>query len=161
MIVRKQSHRKAGERGVTVVEGAILIVAFFMLILGVIELGRFLSMRQVLTNAAREGARFAVAPLTQTNTLPSESEVVARVNTFLTAASITGATITTTCPTGAPEGCTSYDDTTMSVNTGLVTTKYTMVTVTKPFSVITAPGLFSAFTVTVKGEAMMRRETSE
>jgi Flp pilus assembly protein TadG len=160
MIVRKQSHRKAGERGVTVVEAAILIVAFFMLILGVIELGRFLSMRQVLTNAAREGARFAVAPLTQTNTLPDESEVVARVNTFLTAAAVTGATITTTCPTGAAEVCTSYNAA-MSVATGLVTTEYTRVTVTKPFSVVTAPGLFSAFTVTVRGEAMMRRETSE
>jgi len=154
------SQQTAGERGVTVLEGAIFLVAFFMLVLGVIELGRFLSTRQVLTNAAREGARFAVAPLSQTNTLPNESEVKTKVNGFLNAASITGATVTTTCPVGATETCTSYNAA-MSVVTGLVTTQYTRVTVTKPYSVITAPGFFSALTINLKGEAMMRRETSE
>jgi len=160
MIVRKRPYGKARERGVTAIEGVIFIIAFFMLILGVIELGRFLSMRQVLTNAAREGARFAVAPLSQTNTLPNESEVVARVNAFLTAASVTGTTTTTMCPVGAAEVCSSYDAS-MSVNTGLVTTQYTKVTVTRPFSVITAPGFFNALTMTLRGEAVMRRETSE
>ena len=160
MMVRKESHRNSGERGVTVLEGAIFTIAFFMLVLGVIELGRFLSMRQVLTNAAREGARFAVAPLTQTNTLPNESEVVAKVNGFLAAASITGATVTTTCPVGAAETCTSKVAA-MSVATGLVTTQYTMVTVTRTYSVITVPGFFSALTINLRGEAMMRRETSE
>lgn len=160
MIVRQQTHHRPAERGVTVVEGAVILIAFFMLILGVIELGRFLSMRQVLTNAAREGARFAVAPLSQTNTLPAESEVVAKVNVFLDAAAVNGATITTTCPLTAPEVCTTKSAT-MSVSTGLVTTEYTKVTVSKPYSVITAPGFFNALTVTLKGEAMMRRETSE
>jgi Flp pilus assembly protein TadG len=160
MTVRRKTHRQAGERGVTVVEGAIFIIAFFMLIFGVIELGRFLSMRQVLTNAAREGARFAIAPLTQTNTLPSESEVVAKVNVFLNAANVTGATVTTTCPVGAPETCTT-NDASMSVTTGNVTTQYTKVTVTKPYSVVTVPGFFNALTVTLTGDAMMRRETSE
>jgi Flp pilus assembly protein TadG len=160
MTVRKQSHRKVGERGVTVLESLLFIIAFFMLVLGVIELGRFLSMRQVLTNAAREGARFAIAPITQTNTLPNESEVVAKVNVFLNAAAVNGATVTTTCPIGAAETCTSYDAS-MSVTTGLVTTQYTKVTVTKPYNVVTAPGFFNALTVTLKGEALMRRETSE
>jgi Flp pilus assembly protein TadG len=160
MIVHDQAHHKAGERGVTVVEGAIFLIAFFMLILGVIELGRFLSMRQVLTNAAREGARFAVAPLSQTNTLPDESEVVATVNVFLNAAAVNGATITTTCPLTAAEVCTSKSAA-MSVATGLVTTEYTRVTVSRPYSVVTVPGFFNALTVTLTGEAMMRRETSE
>lgn len=160
MIVRNESHRKPGERGVTVLEGALFTIAFFMLVLGVIELGRFLSMRQVLTNAAREGARFAVAPLSQTNTLPSETEVVTKVNGFLNAASITGATVATTCPVGAAETCTSYNAA-MSVVTGLVTTQYTRVTVTKPYSVITVPGFFNALTINLTGEAIMRRETSE
>jgi len=160
MNVRDLSHRKAGERGVTVVEGAIFIIAFFMLILGVIELGRFLSMRQVLTNAAREGARFAIAPLSQTNTLPDETEVIARVNTFLNAGAVTGATVTTTCPLTAPETCTTKSAT-MSVTTGLLTTEYTMVTVSKPYNVVTAPGFFNALTITLTGTSMMRRETSE
>ena len=160
MIVRKQPHRKARERGVTVVEGTIFIIAFFMLILGVIELGRFLSMRQVLTNAAREGARFAIAPISQTNTLPGVSEVIDRVNIFLNAAAVTGATVSTMCPIGASETCTSYDAS-MSVATGLVVTEYTQVTVTKPYSVITVPGFFNALNITLTGQSMMRRETSE
>lgn len=135
-------------------------MAFFMLLFGVIEAGRFLSTRQVLTNAAREGARFAVAPTSGTNNLPTETEIVAKVNTFLSAAHITGATTSTTCPTTAPEACTTKSAS-MSVTTGLVTTEYTTVTVSKPFSVITVPGLFSALNITLTGEAVMRRETSE
>jgi hypothetical protein len=117
-------------------------------------------MRQVLTNAAREGARFAVAPKTQTNTLPDESEIVARVDSFLTAGNITGATIVTACPTAAPEVCTSKIPA-MSVVNGLVTTQYTRVTVTKSFNVVTVPGFFNALAITLKGESIMRRETSE
>jgi hypothetical protein len=49
----------------------------------------------------------------------------------------------------------------MSVATGLVTTQYTMVTVTRAYSVITVPGFFNALTINLTGEAMMRRETSE
>ena len=165
MTLRKESHRKAGERGVTIVEAAIFLIAFFMLILGVIELGRFLSMRQVLTNAAREGARFAVAPITQTNTLPDVSEVTTRVNGFLSAAGVTGATVTMTCPLLVAESCTSNNASMTVTTTGAggttVTTTYTEVTVTKPFSVVTVPGFFSALTINRTGRAMMRRETSE
>src|SRR5262245_4271302 len=152
--------RKSPESGVTTVEGAIILVAFFMLLLGVIEAGQFMKTRQVLTNAAREGARFAVAPTSGTNTLPSEDEVKAKVNSFLAAAGVTGATITTKCPTSASEVCTTKNSS-MSVNTGLVTTEYTEVTVSKPYSVITAPGFFSALAINLQGKALMRRETSE
>jgi Flp pilus assembly protein TadG len=148
------------EKGVTTVEGAVILIMFFILLLGVIEAGRFLSTRQVLTNAAREGARFAVAPTSGTNNLPNETEIKAKVQIFLDAAHVTGATISTTCPTGAPEACTS-NSASMSVTTGLVTTQYTMVTVSKPYSVITAPGFFNAINITLTGTAMMRRETSE
>jgi Flp pilus assembly protein TadG len=157
---RHSSHRKTAESGVTTVEAAIFLIALFMLILGVIEAGQFMKTRQVLTNAAREGARFAVAPTSGTNTLPSEDEVKAKVNSFLAAAGVTGATISTKCPTSASEVCTTKDSS-MSVNTGLVTTAYTEVTVTKPYSVITAPGFFSALSINLQGQALMRRETSE
>jgi hypothetical protein len=114
--------------------------------------------RQVLTNAAREGARFAVAPTSQTNNLPNDTEIIARVNSFLTAASVTGATVTTMCPLGAPESCTSKDAS-MSVAMGLVNTDYTKVTVTKSYTVF-GP-IFNSLAITLKGEAIMRRETSE
>ena len=148
------------ERGVTTVEGAIVLVVFFMLLLGVIEAGNFLSMRQVLTNAAREGARFAVLPIQGTNTLPNESDVVTKVNNYLTAAHVTGATTTTLCPTAAPETCTTKNGT-MLVTTGSITTEYTKVTVSKPYSIITARGFFNQIAITLEGEALMRRETSQ
>jgi Flp pilus assembly protein TadG len=154
------SYRKSSQSGVTTVEGAIFLVAFFMLLLGVIEAGQFMKTRQVLTNAAREGARFAVAPTSGTNDLPNEDEVVAKVNSFLAAANVTGATTATKCPTSAAEVCTTKDSS-MSVTTGLVTTDFTEVTVTKPYSVISAPGLFSALSINLQGKALMRRETSE
>jgi len=160
MSVREQSYPNSSERGVTTVEGAIILVAFFMLLLGVIEAGQFMKTRQVLTNAAREGARFAVAPTSGTNSLPNEDEVVAKVNSFLAAANVTGATTTTKCPTSAAEVCTSKNSS-MSVTTGLVTTEYTEVTVTKPYSVITAPGFFNVISINLHGQALMRRETSE
>jgi Flp pilus assembly protein TadG len=135
------------ERGVTTVEGAIVLVVFFMLLLGVIEVGNFLSMRQVLTNAAREGARFAVLPLQGgTNTLPNDTEIIAKVDSYLAAGHVTGATTTTAS---------------VSVVTGPVTTEYTRVTVSKPYSIITARGFFNKIAITLQGEALMRRETSQ
>src|SRR5688572_31800582 len=98
MSVRKHPGQRAAERGVTIVESAIILLMFFMLLFGVVEAGRFLTYRQVLTNAAREGARFAVTPLTQTDTMPTAAEIRTKVNTFLAAAHITGATIDVVCP---------------------------------------------------------------
>lgn len=160
MSVGRHQPDRSLEKGVTTLEGAVILIMFFILLLGVIEAGRFLSTRQVLTNAAREGARFAVAPTSGTNNLPDETEIKAKVQSFLDAAHVTGTTISTTCPTGATELCT-IKNASMSVTTGLVTTQYTMVTVSKPYSVITAPGFFKAINITLTGTAMMRRETSE
>ena len=101
-----------------------------------------------------------IAPTSGTNTLPSEAEIQAKVESFLAASHIAGATITTKCPVGAAETCTSYD-TSMSVTTGVVTTKYTEVKVTKGFSVVTIPGFFKAINIDLTGKALMRRETSD
>ncbi len=132
------------EAGAAMVEAAISLTAFLLLVFGVIETGRFLETQQVLTNAAREGARLAVAPYAGTSTLPL-GEVNARVNTFLTSANITGATITITP---------------VSIATGAVTTEFTKVTVSVPYSLITGLGWFGTFNVTLSGQSMMRNETS-
>jgi Flp pilus assembly protein TadG len=144
---------------VTIVESAVILIMFFMLLFGVIEAGRFLNQRQVLTNAAREGARFAVLPLSGTNTLPTAAEIQTKVDSYLAASHITGATTVVKCPLGAV-GCTSTDAS-MSVVTGSVTTAYTEVTVSKDFAVVTIPGFFKALNITLQGKALMRRETSD
>jgi len=159
MTVHRKPVRRATERGVTIVESAIILIMFFMLLFGVIEAGRFLNQRQVLTNAAREGARFAVLPLSGTNTLPTETEIKTKVDSFLAASHITGATTTVKCPLGAV-GCTTTDAS-MSVASGSVTTEYTEVKVSKAFAVVTVPGWFSAMNITLTGTSLMRRETSD
>ena len=47
-------------RGATVVEAALVLPIVLMFIMGIFEYGRFVMMQQVLTNAAREGARYAL-----------------------------------------------------------------------------------------------------
>jgi Flp pilus assembly protein TadG len=53
------SRKKARRRGVAAVEFAIIAPVFFMLILGIIEIGRAMMVQQVLVNASRVGARQA------------------------------------------------------------------------------------------------------
>jgi Flp pilus assembly protein TadG len=146
-MARNELRQDVSERGSTVVESAIILLAFFMTVFGIFEAGRFLNTRQVLTNAAREGARLAVAPLSGTNTLPSTSEIQDRVNQYLASANITGATTTV--------------DPAVSVVTGSVTTVYTRVQVQKFYQVVSVPYFFNMLEVTLTGEALMRNETSE
>jgi len=47
-------------RGVTIVEFAIVCILCLMLLFGVIEYGRAMWLNQLMDNAAREGARYAV-----------------------------------------------------------------------------------------------------
>lgn len=74
-------------------EGALTLLVFFTFLFAILEFGRAYNIYQVLTDAAREGARYSVAPYTQTSTLPSIADVQARVNTFLNSANVTGATV--------------------------------------------------------------------
>jgi Flp pilus assembly protein TadG len=78
---------RKSRRGAAVLEFAIVAPIFFLVIIGMVELGRAVMVQQVLTNAAREGARRAI--LEQT----SKSEVELAVNDYLAGGSISGATI--------------------------------------------------------------------
>ena len=61
------------------VEFALLLPIFLMLVMGVIDIARAYSVLQVVTNAAREGARVAIIPTT------APATVTTTVNTYLTA----------------------------------------------------------------------------
>jgi Flp pilus assembly protein TadG len=69
-------------RGAVALEFAILISFFLLLLFGMIELGRAIQVSQILTNAAREGARRAIVP-GATNT-----QVEQIISTYMTAAAI-------------------------------------------------------------------------
>jgi Flp pilus assembly protein TadG len=51
----------ARRRGATVVEAALVLPIVMMFLIGILEYGRYVMMVQVLTNAAREGAHYALA----------------------------------------------------------------------------------------------------
>lgn len=55
-----RSINNGGRKGVAAVEFALVAPVFFLLVLGLVEMGRMLMVQQSLTNAAREGCRMAV-----------------------------------------------------------------------------------------------------
>src|SRR5918993_245694 len=61
------------ERGQAMVETAIAIPLLLVLMVGIFEVGRAYETWQVLTNAAREGARMAVTP---TSTVPTTTALI-------------------------------------------------------------------------------------
>lgn len=48
------------ERGTSIVEMALVLPLFMLLVLGVMDFGRAIYVRNILANAARDGARFAI-----------------------------------------------------------------------------------------------------
>ena len=143
--MNRKTQNNNGQRGTAIVEAAIILLGFFVLLFGIMEAGRFLQTQQALTNAAREGARLAIAPLSGTDQLPSNAEIEARVNEFLEGSGVTAPVITITP---------------VSVNTGPVTTTFTRVRVESTYQVLTMT-LFDMLEVTLRGEALMRNETSD
>ncbi len=134
---------QCGQKGGTLLEGAITLLLFFMLIFGVLEFGRAYNLYQVATNAAREGARLSVAPFPGTNTLPTDAEVAAQVQKFLDSAGARGATVVVSQTAAGPE-----------VNN--VTPVYTQVDVTVPYRFL----FFGFGTVNLGAHARMRNENS-
>lgn len=71
-------------RGAAVVEFAIIVPIFFLMVFGMIEFGRMVMVHQLLSGAAREGARQAIV------NGATASAVEQTVRDFLTATSIDG-----------------------------------------------------------------------
>jgi len=142
--IRNVSWRE--QRGTALVESAMTLLGFLVLLLAIVEAGRFLGAQQVLTDASREGARLAVSPLSGTSTLPTTAEIESEVQKFLQAANIGTAT--------------TFVDPAVSMVTGSVSTTFTRVRVSLPYTVLTI-SMFSDLELTLVGESLMRNETSE
>ena len=52
--------RRAPQRGTAAVETALVLPLCLLFLFGIMEYGRFVMVQQVITNAAREGCRYAV-----------------------------------------------------------------------------------------------------
>ena len=140
-------------RGSTLVESAVTLLLLLTLVFGIIEFGRLFNVYQVMTDAAREGARFAVAPCPFASSigstcaagqLPSTSAVQTYVQGYLNSGSVSGASITIN-PNYQPP-----DD---PING--VTLSYTRVTISLPYTFS-----FFSYTPTITTDAVMRNETN-
>lgn len=78
--------------GAALIEFAIVLPLMLLVLFGTIDFGLLFQRYQVVTNAAREGARLAVLPGY------SEPDVQARVDSFLTAAGLEEPAVTTVGP---------------------------------------------------------------
>jgi Flp pilus assembly protein TadG len=88
-------------RGAAAVEFAIVAPIFFMLFCGMIEFGRAIMVEQIITNAAREGARVAVLDGAST------TSVTTQVTNYLTSANLGNAGATVSVSVAAP-GSTTF-----------------------------------------------------
>jgi Flp pilus assembly protein TadG len=84
----KPRHPCNQQRGVAAVEFAMIAPVMMLFTFGLIEMGRFMLVKEAATHATREGARTAVRPFA------TNEEVVQRVNEELAIMAIQGATIT-------------------------------------------------------------------
>ena len=142
---RKKLSGLAGNEGQALVEGALILLVFFVFLFAIFEAGRLLQVRQTLTDAARAGARRSVTPLTQTlpGTLPDVNDVRGVVQSFLMASSI-----------NVPSGNIS-----VTQNVDIGGTIFSRVTVTYDYHPITL-SMFGMLNMTLTGRSLMRNETS-
>jgi Flp pilus assembly protein TadG len=132
------------ERGSAMVEAAICIPLLLVLMVGIFEVGRAYETWQVLTNAAREGARMAVMPTNDPDT------TIALIREYR------AATATVNIDEGA------------SINVNGTAVSASLVTVDYPFEFImlqpvvrlVAPGATVGGPITMRATAVMRNEAA-
>jgi Flp pilus assembly protein TadG len=137
------------EDGAILVESALTLMTFLMLILGIMESGRLLEVRNTVTEATREGARFAVSPLhnhtSETWTLPTHDEISNQIRQLLSSASIDATAVSVTIDNNFPF---PSDPTTVC----------TRIVVSVPYQVLTPLVPFGG--ITIRAESVMRNENS-
>jgi Flp pilus assembly protein TadG len=75
----KQTPLRVRRRGSVVVETGVILPLFLMLLLGIFEYGRFVMVRNLADNAAREGARDAVVHTYDQTTAQVQAMVLGRL----------------------------------------------------------------------------------
>lgn len=108
--VRSRDLSGRRRRGAAVVEFAIVVPIFFLMVFGMIEFGRMVMVHQLLTGAARDGARRAVV------NGATAGDVEQTVRNYLTATSVDGqeASVNVT-----PDPATAETGTAVTVETGI------------------------------------------
>ena len=90
--VTRAPARWSGESGAELIEFALVLPLLLLVLLGIFDFGFLFQRYEVVTNAAREGARVAILPGYV------DADVEARVNQYLTAGGLTGTPTLTILP---------------------------------------------------------------
>ena len=96
--LKTRRRAKSSESGSSLVELAVSLPLLLVLIVGIVDFGFLFQSFEVVTNAAREGARIAVLP-GYTN-----ADVQARVSTYVSSAGLPGTATTTLTATSVVPG---------------------------------------------------------
>lgn len=99
----KRSQTQSGQRrrGSAMVEMALVLPLFFMVVLGIIEFGRAMMVSQLVTNAAREATRLAIIDGSSNASVSQWVKDFIVQSCGVTSADVT-VTITVTAATGNP-----------------------------------------------------------
>ncbi len=128
-----------GESGSAIVEMVFVLPLLLLLVFGIFEFGRAWLITNTLNHATREAVRLAS---TTAGLTADDPTVVAKATDLLSAAGVTGASVTNTAPSGTPSSVT--------------------VTATLNFGFVTGIGPFFGFrfsgTIPLTGSATMRYE---
>jgi len=148
--VSATNRRKAKKRtGAAMVELAIVLPLFLTIVLGIIEFGRALMVAQIVTNAAREGARDAILA-GSTNTAVEQTCTDMMVNALGVPAGDVSVSIEVTPATGNPDPA--------DVLANTLTSDLCAVTVTVPFSSVSYVAGKFLESKTLRGFGAMRHE---
>lgn len=136
---RRRQHA-CSETGTTIVEAALALPLFFLLVLGIIWFGLAFSSYQSLVTAAREGARYGVAPLANANYgLPTANEIAQRSCNYLKTGVLGGLSQCSSYGTSTPPAITGCSDSALTsgadnVYVGFVPVPYTVNYIGSTFS---------------------------
>jgi Flp pilus assembly protein TadG len=151
------------QRGAVIVESALTIGVLLLLLFAIMDLARAYNIYQVLTNAAREGARYSVAPdPNNAYAVPSVVQIQNDVQQFMASDHVRGTTVNVYCVYASgtpapnlaicPQSATQVADPTLQTDANL-NPVYTKVEVTIPYKFMILP-----LTVNISSKAVMRNE---
>ena len=109
-LTKKLRRRRKGERGSELIEFALVFPMLLMVVLAIVDFGFLFQRYEVVTNAAREGARVAVLPGYIT------SDIQDRVTSYATAGGLPTAPTVSIAATTITAGPSTWPATTVNVS---------------------------------------------
>ena len=140
-------------RGAEILEAAIVLPILLTLLIGAIWMGMAYNVYETMTRAAREGARFAVAPSCATcgNAAPTDSEVTAVIDAALSAASLDPANVNPAITIARNQVLNPTDPPSVQVSGVVITFGY-------PFQFVVPFTSLNMSTITISTRVRMRQE---